>query len=268
MITLENLSVDIDRTRVVDSVSLQVPDGAMVGLLGPNGCGKSTLLRAIYRARKPSGGRIMIDDEDLLGLPAREAARRVAVVSQDSTIEFDATVTEIVMVGRTPHQRGMARDTQSDRHAVLEALDRVGCADFADRSVHALSGGERQRVLIARALAQGCTHLVLDEPTNHLDVRYQIEVLEIVSGLGVAVLAALHDLSLAGLFCDQVHLMTAGSILAGGDPGEVITRDNVRAAYGADVLVLPHPEHGTPHILARRSDSRQFDSTPTEGTTR
>jgi iron complex transport system ATP-binding protein len=116
-----------------------------------------------------------------------------------------------------------------------------------------LSGGEKQRVLIARALTQGADHLILDEPTNHLDVRYQVEILELVTGLGVTVLAALHDLSLAALFCDTVYLLTDGRIVAGGRPETVITTEIVRHGYGADVLVIEHPETGTPHLIPRRS---------------
>ena len=136
---------------------------------------------------------------------------------------------------------------------MAEAIERVGCDDLAHRSFNTLSGGEKQRVLIARALAQGADHLILDEPTNHLDIRYQIEVLELVAGLGVTVLAALHDLSLAALFCDTVYLIADGQIVAGGPPGSVITAETVRHAYGADVLVIDHPDTGTPHLIPRRS---------------
>ena len=109
-------------------------------------------------------------------------------------------------------------------------------------------------MLIARAIAQGADHLILDEPTNHLDIRYQMEILELVAGLGVTVLAALHDLSLAALFCDTVYLLADGLIVTGGTPESVITTEMVRHAYGADVLIVEHPETGTPHLIPRRSD--------------
>jgi iron complex transport system ATP-binding protein len=268
VIDIVDVSIDIAGRRIVDTASVTVPDSTFVGLLGPNGCGKSTLLKALYRMRRPSAGRIDLDGVDLLAMPARDAARRIAVVAQDGELEFDATVTEVVMIGRSPHKRGLARDDDTDREVIATALDRVGCAHLADRSIHTLSGGERQRVFIARALAQGCDHLVLDEPTNHLDVRYQVEVLEIVAGLGVSVLAALHDLSLAGLFCDTVHLMTRGRVVVAGTPAEVITPEAVHDAYGADVLVVPHPEHGTPHLVPRRTRPPHTSSPPTSSPTR
>ncbi len=234
-------------------VDIAVPDGSFVGLLGPNGSGKSTILKTIYRVHRPAEGRVLLEGVDLLAMGAREAARRVAVVAQESIVEFDFTVLEIVMIGRTPHKRAFDREDELDRSIVADAIERVGCQALVSRSFNSLSGGEKQRVLIARALAQGADHLILDEPTNHLDVRYQIEILELVSSLGVTVLAALHDLSLAALFCDTVYLLTDGRVVARGAPDRVITTETVREAYGADVLVVEHPETGTPHLIPRRT---------------
>ena len=250
---LQGVSVDIGGRRIVSDVDVAVPDGQFVGLLGPNGSGKSTLLKAIYRVHRPATGRVLVDGIDLLALPARQAARRVAVVAQEATVEFDFTVWEMVMIGRIPHQRGFERDSQLDRTIVADAIERVGCGDLAYRSFNTLSGGEKQRVLIARALAQGADHLILDEPTNHLDIRYQIEVLEIVAALGITVIAALHDLSLAALFCDRAYLIADGRIVIGGPPEQVITVETVRHAYGADVLVIDHPDTATPHLIPRRT---------------
>ncbi len=249
---LRDVSVDIAGRRIVTGIDFTVPDGSFVGLLGPNGSGKSTILKAIYRMHKPSVGRVLLDGADLLSLRPRDAARRMAVVAQEFTVEFDFTVLEMVMIGRTPHKRAFDRDDDRDHEIVDQAIGQVGCEDLAYRSFNTLSGGEKQRVLIARAIAQGADHLILDEPTNHLDIRYQIEILELVAGLGITVLAALHDLSLAALFCDTVHLIADGHLIAGGPPESVITADIVRHAYGADVLVIDHPETGTPHLIPRR----------------
>jgi iron complex transport system ATP-binding protein len=249
---VEDLSVDIGTRRIVSNVDVTVPDGKFVGLLGPNGSGKSTILKALYRVHRPASGRVLLDGSDLLAMAPKDAARRVAVVAQETTVEFDLTVFEMVMIGRTPHKRAFERDGANDRTAAADALERVGCSHLAGRSFNTLSGGERQRVLIARALTQGADHLILDEPTNHLDFRYQIDVLELVAGLDVTVLAALHDLSLAALFCDAVYVLTDGTIVAGGPPATVITAETVRRAYGADVLIVEHPESGTPHLIPRR----------------
>jgi iron complex transport system ATP-binding protein len=249
---LRELCVDIAGRRIVSGISLRVADGGFAGLLGPNGSGKSTILKAIYRVHRPVSGRVLVNGSDLHQMRPRLAARRVAVVAQENLIDFGFTVREMVMVGRTPHKGPFDRDDGDDRAIVQDAMDRTGCADLAGRTFLSLSGGEKQRVLIARALAQGADHLILDEPTNHLDIRYQISVLELVAGLGVTVLAALHDLNLAALFCDTVHVLAEGSLIAAGTPADVITPENVRAAYGADVLIIDHPDTGTPQLLPRR----------------
>ena len=249
---VRGLSVDIAGRRIVADIDIEVPDHHFVGLLGANGSGKSTILKSLYRVHRPACGQIMLDGTDLLAMPPKDAARRVAVVAQETTVEFDFTVLEMVMIGRTPHKNAFERDDDTDRAIAAQAIERVGCDHLAGRSFNTLSGGEKQRVLIARALTQGADHLILDEPTNHLDIRYQMEVLELVAGLDVTVLAALHDLTLAALFCDTVYLLCDGHIVAGGHPQSVITAETIRHAYGADVLIVDHPETGTPHLIPRR----------------
>jgi iron complex transport system ATP-binding protein len=257
---LRDVSVDIGGRRIVSDVGFAVPDGSFTGLLGPNGSGKSTILKTIYRVHRPAAGQVLLDGADLLALRPREAARRVAVVAQEFSLEFDFTVTEMVLISRTPHKRGFDRDNEADRATADRAIRQAGCADLADRGFNTLSGGEKQRVLIAQAIAQGADHLILDEPTNHLDIRYQVEILELVCGLGITVLAAIHDLSLAALFCDAVHLISGGRVVASGPPQAVLTADTVRVAYGTDVLVIAHPETGTPHLIPRRARSAQSPS--------
>ncbi len=250
---LRDLRVDIAGRRIVSGIGFTVPDGTFAGLLGPNGSGKSTILKTIYRVHRPAGGQVLVDGQDLLALRPRDAARRIAVVAQEFTLEFDFTVAELVMIGRTPHKRAFDRDNDTDRAAAEQAIERAGCQDLAHRGFNTLSGGEKQRALIAQALAQGADHLVLDEPTSHLDIRYQVEILELVAGLGVTVLAAIHDLSLAALFCDTVHLIADGQLVTGGPPEQVLTAATVSAAYGTQVLVIAHPETGTPHLIPRRT---------------
>jgi iron complex transport system ATP-binding protein len=251
-ISVEHLSVDAGRRRIVSDVSLEVPNGAFVGLLGPNGSGKSTILKTIYRINRPAAGAVLVDGTSIHELDPREAARRIAVVSQETSVEFDIRVEEMVLLARFAHKGRFERNTDDDYDIVREALEAVGCSHLIGRSFHELSGGEKQLVLVARALAQQADHILLDEPTNHLDIRHQSEVLDIVAGRGVTVLAALHDLGVAALYCDRVYLIADGRIQHSGTPAEVITAENVRAIYRTDVLVVPHPETGTPQLLPRQ----------------
>lgn len=252
---LRDVSVDLGPRRILSDVSLTVRDRAFVGLLGPNGSGKTTLLKSVTRVNRPAAGSVLLDGRTVHELRSREAARRIAFVGQETVVEFDITVRDMVMLGRLPHQRAYAADNETDRSVVASALATADCSHLATRTFHTLSGGEKQRVLVARALTQQADHLVLDEPTAHLDIRYQTEILELVAGLGLTVLVALHDLGLAAMYCDEVHLLSSGRLCASGPPGQVITVERVQQVYGADVIVIPHPETGTPQLLPRRAVS-------------
>ncbi|MFI6789804.1 ABC transporter ATP-binding protein [Nonomuraea sp. NPDC050383] len=225
---LRGVSVALDGHPIVHEADLLVGDGEFVGLVGPNGCGKSTLLRTIYRALRPAAGLITVDGDDVHRLPARQAARRTAVVAQETPADLDFTVAEIVFMGRTPYKA----DALVDEELAARALDRVGMAGAAERVFATLSGGEKQRVLLARALAQQTHLLLLDEPTSHLDIRHQLEILHLVRELGIATLAVLHDLNQAAAFCDRLYVMNAGRIMAGGPPEQVLTPDLICQVYG------------------------------------
>ncbi len=238
----------VDALNIIDDIQLSVETGAFVGLLGPNGSGKSTLLRCIYRSLKPDAGTISLDGADLLAMPPRDAARRMAVVLQETAIQFDFTVQEMVLMGRSPHKSAFDPDTIDDWEIVADALAQVNMLGFNERSFGTLSGGEKQRVLIARALAQQSQFLVLDEPTNHLDIRYQLEILDIVRELRVTTLAALHDLNLAALYCDRLYVLSEGRVVASGAPDEVVTADLIYEVYGVRADVATDPRTGRTHI--------------------
>ena len=241
---VNEVAVAIASRRIVNEVSLEVAPGEIVGLIGPNGSGKSTLLRAVYRLLKPVAGYVQLGSDDVWHLSAREAARRTAVVVQETPSDFDFTVGEVVEMGRTPHKGLLEADNARDAQIVQDALARVNMADFVARSFNTLSGGEKQRVLVARALAQEPKLLVLDEPTNHLDIRYQLEILNLVRELGITTLVTLHDLNLAAAYCHRLYLLANGRIVMAGIPDVVLTPQWVRDVYGVETLCFPHPSTG------------------------
>ncbi|MFD4321598.1 ABC transporter ATP-binding protein [Streptomyces sp. NPDC058548] len=253
---LEALSYE-ERLRAVD---LTVRPGETVGLIGPNGSGKTTLLRCVYGTLTPTAGRALLDGDDLHALGPKARARRVATVPQDSALEFELTVGELVALGRSPHKRFWEGDTDADRERAGDALARVGLADLADRPYPTLSGGERQRALVARALVQDPALLVLDEPTNHLDIRHQLDVLALVRTLGTTNLLALHDLNLAGAYCDRIYVLERGRLVSGGTPAEVLTPALLEAVYGVDAEVIPHPRTGSPTVLFQHRPAVGQDS--------
>ncbi|GAA3384073.1 ABC transporter ATP-binding protein [Cryptosporangium minutisporangium] len=244
----DGVAVEIAGTTIVADAVLSAEPGTLVGLLGPNGSGKTTLLRTVYRALRPNAGSVHVGDDDVWHLNARDAARRTAVVVQDDPTDFEFTVREVVELGRVPHQGLLDRHTSVDDEIVDSALTTAGVVHFADRLVSTLSGGERQRVFVARALAQQTPVLVLDEPTNHLDIRAQIELLELLRGLGVTVVAALHDLNLAATYCDTLYVLKSGRVVASGPVADVLVPDLVRDVYGVSAVVLPNPITGRPTL--------------------
>jgi iron complex transport system ATP-binding protein len=244
----DHLSWSAAGRMIVDRISCEVHPGSLVGLIGPNGSGKSSLLRCIAQLRSPDHGDITLDGDDLSQLSRRQLARRLAFVEQDAPTDLDLTVLEIVLLGRTPYRRAFELDPSTDRKLAADALRRTGLDGFASRTWHTLSGGERQRARIARALVQEPDVLLLDEPTNHLDVAHQLDVLALVRSLRLTTLAALHDLNLAALYCDELVVLSAGRIVATGAPADVLTLDLIRVVYGIECHVTPHPTAGVPTI--------------------
>ena len=246
---VEKVTWRVEEHTILRDVAVDVAAGELVGVLGPNGSGKSSLLRCIYRALKPDAGNIALDGDNVWDLDAKEAARRTATVLQETPGEFEFVVWEMVLMGRTPHKGMFERESEEDQDLVENALAQVGMLSFADRSFATLSGGEKQRVLIARALAQQARFLILDEPTNHLDVRYQLEILDLVRGLGVTTFTALHDLNLAATYCDRLYIMAEGEIVAAGTPEDVFQPALLRQVFGVEAEVQVHPRTGKLHIV-------------------
>ena len=249
------VSIDLSSTRIVSDVSIEIPHGSFVALVGPNGSGKTTLLRALHRALRPVEGLVTVDGDDVWSLPPQEAARRMAVVAQENPAGFDFTASEVAAMGRIPHKRGIVGDTDDDRRLVAESLDVLGLSPLAHRPFNAMSGGERQRTLIARALVQESAVLLLDEPTNHLDIHYQLDVLHRVRELGLTTVAALHDINLAAAWCDHVYVLDAGRVVAGGPPHEALTAERVGTVFRVDATEFVHPVTGRHQLLFDRAAS-------------
>ncbi|MCM2269560.1 MAG: ABC transporter ATP-binding protein [Thermoanaerobaculia bacterium] len=221
-------------------IDLTVGAGEIVGLLGPNGAGKSTLVRLLSGVLGPYRGAIELGGVELARLPRREIARCLAVVPQESAGDLPYTALETVLLGRHPHLTGLAFESDRDLELAHAALARLGAAELAGRPLGELSAGERQRVAAARALAQETPLLLLDEPTSFLDLRFQVELFDLLRELaaeGRAILAVLHDLSLAAEYCDRVVLLAAGRVVAAGPTAETLTYSTLTRVYGTEIYV-------------------------------
>lgn len=255
ILEVEGIACGYGGGDALSEVTLRVEPGDFVAVAGPNGSGKSTLVRAMSRVLRPRLGRALLDGRDLYALPARESARAIAVVPQETPAEFEFTCEEIVLMGRSPRLARFQAEGERDRAAVREAMERTGTWELRGRSILDLSGGERQRVVLARAFAQEPRILLLDEPTAHLDIAFQVQILRLVRALReekrTAVLATLHDLNLAAAYAERIVLLSRGRVAAAGGPEEVLVEPTLREVFGAEVTVRPHPETGRPLVLVR-----------------
>ena len=221
-ISTENLTVTYEDCLAVDDVNMQIPQGKITAIIGPNGCGKSTVLKAVGRIMKPKGGLVYLNGEDIHRLSTREVARRMAILPQSPQAPAGLTVGELVAYGRFPHQQGFGKFNPEDKKIIAWALEVTKLAELETTTVDNLSGGQRQRVWIAMALAQQTDLILLDEPTTYLDLSYQLEVLELLYRLnreqGCTIVMVLHDLNLAARFADYIIAIRDGSIIRHGTP--------------------------------------------------
>lgn len=248
--TLEarQVSYSIQDQRILHEVSIQIREQQFVGLIGPNGSGKSTLLKNMYRLLKPENGTVLLNEQDIFKQSSKNIAKNLAVVSQETPVLFDFTVHDLVSMGRTPHKKLLELDQERDFQIVKDALNQTGIRHLEKRSFSSLSGGEKKRVMVARALAQQAQILILDEPTNHLDIQHQLQLMDLIQTLHLTVVAALHDLNIAAMYCDQIYVLQKGQIVCSGTPEEVLTPALLQDVFGVYADIQTHPLTGKPYL--------------------
>ena len=252
MLELKKVTSGCGKSPFLKDISVSFEKGRFTSVIGPNGSGKSTLLKTAVGIVTPDSGELFADGESLTKMKHKETARIIAYLSQGKGTP-DMTVEQLVLHGRFPHLGYPRRYTENDRRAALDAMEKTGVADYADRSLSSLSGGMRQNVYIAMALAQGTDYILLDEPTTYLDIGQQLKLADSVRQLAVSgktVLLVLHDILLALKISDRIAVMENGIISQTGTPDEILASDILRKIYGVGVKTLETPD-GTEYYYER-----------------
>ena len=228
IIKAQNISVSINEKEIVHCISLDIPEGKVTAIIGPNGCGKSTTLKALSRIL-PYKGSVTFKGQEMSTLSQREFAKCLAILTQSPQAPSDLTVNDLVEMGRFPHRGFLGRAGKDDKEHVEWALEQTGVKEMRYRLLNTLSGGERQRAWIAMALAQRPEVLLLDEPTTYLDICHQLEIMQLIGRLnqelGLTVVMVVHDLNHAIMYADHVVVVKAGKLVTSGAPREIITAD-------------------------------------------
>lgn len=259
-VAIKNLSFSFGVAPILKQVNLQIETGKFYAVLGPNGSGKTTLLRTIAKLLEVKPDTIFINDQDIDHIRQKNLAKELAVVPQNTEVQFDFSVLDLVLMGRAPYLGRFATEGKADLELAREAMELTGTWELRDRTIQTLSGGERQRVIIARAITQNTGIILLDEPVSHLDLYHQIEILKQLKTLnrnkGVTVLAVFHDPNLAAAFSDYLIFMKQGKVHSIGAPEDILTQELIKEIYGVEVEIITGPEDGRVYLIPKLKGHR------------
>ncbi|MDF2943667.1 MAG: transporter [Herbinix sp.] len=237
-----------EKKNILDHINFCFEDENFYGIIGPNGSGKTSLVKHLLRFREVKSGKIELDETNLKDYNRQELAKKIALVPQNTMMDFAFQAYDIVMMGRSPYQKRFADASEADQKLVMEAMKLTDCYDMKEKEVSLLSGGEAQRVITARAIAQDTKWLILDEPTSSLDVKHQIELMEALVKLkerkSKTIIAVLHDINIAARYCNKIIMMKDGKIHSHGNTEEVLTKENLYEVYGIQFELLEASKTG------------------------
>lgn len=239
MLKAYNISVEIDKKKILTDVSFELKKNDFLMVIGPNGSGKTTLVKAIMNSINHTGDAILMS-KSIKKYGNLELAQNIGVLTQNHAIQFSYKVHEVVKLGRYAHQKGLFNQfTKEDEEAVNKAMEVTGVIDIKEQDITTLSGGEVQRVFLAQLFAQDAKVLILDEPTNHLDLQYQLGIFDIISKwvkIGDrAVISIVHDLNMVYTYGTRALMLSDGKVYAYGDVESVLNKANLKAVYKVDV---------------------------------
>jgi len=247
---IEELTAGYDKVIIFNDLNVEIAQGKVTTIIGPNGCGKSTLLKTIGRILKKDKGNIFLQEQDMQQLSTKEIAKRLAILSQSPSAPFQLKVEELISYGRYPHRKNVNRLSKKDIEMIEWAMDVTNTTEFRQRELAQLSGGQRQRVWLAMALAQETDILLLDEPTTYLDMAHQLEVLNIVQKLNeehqCTVVMVLHDINHAARYSHELIAMRSGTITQCGTPKSIMTPEILKDVFHIQARIMHDEELNSP----------------------
>lgn len=253
ILTVNQIGLGYQHKKIIEELDISFIKGNISVIIGPNGCGKSTLLKGISRLLKKETGSIILDGINMDELSTKEIAKKLAFLPQSATAPEDATVRDVVELGRYPHRALLKKKDASEITIVNDVLEQVGLTELAELPVKSLSGGQKQRVWIAMALAQKTSVVLLDEPTTYLDLGHQIDILNLLKELNlqnkITIIMVLHDLNLASRYADYMIGMKQGKICFQGTPKEIMTPNTLKELFAIEALIGEDPVDHKPICL-------------------
>ncbi|MFD2670300.1 ABC transporter ATP-binding protein [Marinicrinis sediminis] len=252
-IEAEKLCKAFEHKQAIDQVSFSVRQGECFGIIGPNGSGKSTLLKLLSGIIPADQGEIRLGGKRIQRYSRKSLAQWMAVLQQEALPPVRFTVREVIEMGRYPFQNWLGEDRNETVWSMDHILSRLALTELSERTLEHLSGGERQRAALGKVMAQSPSLLLLDEPTTYLDIGHQLLMMDLIrewqQECGMTVLAVLHDLNLAALYCDRLLLIDEGKSVAIGTPDEILQGERILQVYGTEPIVIRHPTAHLPQIL-------------------
>ena len=253
----ENITIAYDKKIILNNLSMEIPKGKIVTLIGQNGCGKSSLLKIISKANKPVSGKVIFCDKELKSYKPKILAQKIAYLAQVHSSPPDIDVRTLVSYGRYPYTRSGKGLSSKDKEVIDSCINLTGLSHLEQSEVSTLSGGERQRAWIAMTIAQEPEILILDEPTTYLDIGYQMEVLELIKELNeklnITILMVLHDLNLAARYSDYLYIIKDGCLYDSGTPKEILTEGNLRSVFSIEALIEDDIGHSCPYFIPHKA---------------
>ncbi|MFP4170170.1 MAG: ABC transporter ATP-binding protein [Methanomassiliicoccales archaeon] len=254
MISIQGVRFSYGSVEALRGLTIEGKEGELIGLIGPNGSGKSTLLRCINGILRPKAGRIEVGGKEVGEMTSSEMARLCANVPTEFPEEFNLSVLDLVFMGRYPYVQGLWWEKREDEEVVMDALGSFQVRHLMKRKINEISSGEKQRALLAKAVVQSPRVMLVDEPSAHLDLRYKLEAMEYLRSLldsGLTIIVASHDINLLARYCDRVIILSNGSIVSFGPPGEVVNEGIIQRVYGVQARVIR--DDGTVFVIPDRS---------------